>query len=142
MQSSQTVASLIHQVGRLEQELLAQRLKASGVTPDQARALRYVALHAGTNQRALGQALKRQPASLSNLLKGLIKRGWLDRQVAPGNDREKQLRLSTVGQAQLSQIDQSFTELNGVVEQSLTDSEVAQLQALLLKVHDDWEGRH
>ncbi|AVK60575.1 MarR family transcriptional regulator [Lactobacillus sp. CBA3605] len=134
MQTQPSLASLIYQIAKLEEQQLSRQLKQWRINPEQARTLTYIHHHPGTNQRAVGDHLNRQAASTSNLLKGLSQRQLIERRSAPANDREKQLFLTVTGTALSQKIKLSFAALDQRVQGGLTTAQQTQLQAPLLQV--------
>jgi len=108
----------------------AQSWRATGtpaLPPTQAAVLRMLqAAPAGLRARRLAERLSVSPASLSDTLRALERKGWLDRQVDPDDRRAARLRLNAEGQAlarRLAAPEQGLAALMG----ELDDSDVGAL---------------
>ena len=134
MQQGDTTSHWLYQANQTQQVYLNTQLKQLGLTPDQARVLDFIAAHPQTNQRAVSLYLSRQAASTSNLIKGLRQRGWVDQHLSPTSERERQLVLTSSGEALTMQIAAAFNALQQQVAAALTPTESQQLTQLLQKL--------
>lgn len=119
MKNNHTVSSMIHQIARLENQFINEKIREINLNPNQAQALDYIRDHPGTSQQPIAKFLGRGAASVSNLIKGLEQRHLLGKQQNAHNDREKQLFLTTYGEQAALQIAATFDLLNKEIEQHL-----------------------
>lgn len=82
-------------------------------------------------QRDIAHFLNRQEASVTNLLKGLVRRNLIVRTIPVENERTKLLSLTEAGANLVGNIQKSFTQMNVLLEESLSDAEATKLTQLL-----------
>ncbi|GAW99888.1 MarR family winged helix-turn-helix transcriptional regulator [Secundilactobacillus mixtipabuli] len=129
--NSKTTASLIHRIASFETQYLNQRLRSIDLNSDQARAINYISSHPNSMQRDIAHYLNRQEASVTNLLKGLVRRNLIVRTIPAENERTKLLSLTQAGADLVANIQQAFTQMNGLLEEPLSDAEATKLTQLL-----------
>lgn len=129
-----TSASLIHQIASFETQNLNHQLKDLNLNSDQARTIYYISNHPNSMQREIAHYLHRQEASVTNLLKGLVRRGYVIRTIPSENERTKLLSLTEDGQTVVTQIEIAFSRLNDEIESPLSDAEVAKFIEYMNKI--------
>lgn len=129
--NSKTTASLIHRIASFETQYLNQQLRSIDLNSDQARAINYISSHPNSMQRDIAHYLNRQEASVTNLLKGLVRRNLIVRTIPAENERTKLLSLTQAGADLVANIQQAFTQMNGLLEEPLSDAEATKLTQLL-----------
>lgn len=92
----------------------------------------------GMTQKELGEHLGIRPASVSELLMKLERKGLVLREKDEQDRRSIQVRLTEAGLASLAQPEDAPSD----PFQALSGEEQAQLQALLTKLLADWEQRY
>lgn len=129
--NTKTTASLIHRIASFETQYLNQELRSLDLNSDQARAINFIAGHPNSMQRDIAHFLNRQEASVTNLLKGLVRRNLIVRTIPVENERTKLLSLTEAGANLVGNIQKSFTQMNVLLEESLSDAEATKLTQLL-----------
>ncbi|MCD8332329.1 MAG: MarR family transcriptional regulator [Oscillospiraceae bacterium] len=90
-------------------------------------------------QKELAEAMNVMPASLSELLQKLERKGFITRSKDPEDHRFTRVRLTEAGRAALNRERQVQTE---DPFSALTDEEQRELGRLLVKLLGDWENRY
>ncbi|MGF2385148.1 MarR family winged helix-turn-helix transcriptional regulator [Lentilactobacillus otakiensis] len=119
MKDHNSFSSIIHQIAKLEENLINQQLHELNLNSDQPYALRYIGDLPGTNQRTIASALGRSAASVSNVLKGLEARKLIEKHLNPDNDREKQIALTSLGLKTVKNVVRAFDVLDEKVDGAL-----------------------
>ncbi|KRM77580.1 MarR family winged helix-turn-helix transcriptional regulator [Secundilactobacillus collinoides] len=133
--NNHSAAALIHQINSRETAYINGQFRALSLNSEQGRVIAYVARHPQCKQRDVAHYLNRQEASVTNLVKGLVKRNLLSREVPVENERTKLLSLTAEGQELVVKIDAAFNRLQAFVDNSLTATERVTLESILEKVN-------
>ncbi|MTV83172.1 MarR family winged helix-turn-helix transcriptional regulator [Secundilactobacillus folii] len=132
--NSKNTASLVHRIASFETQYLNKKLRSLDLNSDQGRSINFIANHPDSMQRDVARYLNRQEASVTNLLKGLVKRNLIVRTIPLTNERTKLLSLTKEGTALVPQIQEVFEQLNSLLEAPLSDAEATKLTQLLNNV--------
>lgn len=127
-------AFLLSQVGSRSAQEFGRLLAPLGLTPADAGILRLIGRSRGMSQQALSQALNMHASRLVALIDELESRGLVVREVHPSDRRLYSLSLTEKGAEVLSSIRTVADEHNRLMCAALTKSEIATLQAFLLKI--------
>lgn len=100
--------------------------------------LALIARHPGITQKALSELLGIQPASVSELLTKLERKGLILREKYEQDRRSIRLQLTQEGQRILDTPEEAITD----PFQALTEEEQEQLRSLLEKLLADWHRRY
>ena len=100
--------------------------------------LTAIAQHSGITQKELGEKLGIQPASVSELLIKLERKGLVERKKSEQDRRSIQVQLTEVGRQLLT----ASVEEHSDPFQALSLQEQEQLRFLLEKLLTDWEQRY
>ena len=92
-------------------------------------------------QRDIAHYLNRQEASVTNLLKGLVRRNLIVRTIPLENERTKLLSLTQAGADLVESIQKSFTQMNILLEDPLSDAEATKLTQLLNTVQKEIDAQ-
>ncbi|MCH3921624.1 MarR family winged helix-turn-helix transcriptional regulator [Limosilactobacillus sp.] len=106
----------IYLVGQMENKYILTKLKELQLTADTATIISFVNDHPGTRQKEINQALNKQAATVTNMIKRLEKRNLMIRRVDPENSREKQCFLLKDGLEIVDKIDQSTADVNALLK--------------------------
>jgi len=131
---TKTTSSLIHYIASFETQHLNQKLRLLDLNTDQARTINFIANHPDSMQRDVARYLHRQEASVTNLLKGLVRRNLVVRTIPVENERTKLLSLTQAGTDLVEKIQASFTQINATLEDPLSDADATKLTELLYVV--------
>ena len=139
--NTKTTASLIHRIASFETQYLNQQLRSLDLNSDQARAINFISSHPNSMQRDIAHYLNRQEASVTNLLKGLVRRNLIVRTIPLENERTKLLSLTQAGADLVESIQKSFTQMNILLEDPLSDAEATKLTQLLNTVQKEIDAQ-
>lgn len=129
-----TLSENIYLVNLMQQEFIDTRLKKIGLTAHQARALNYIGFNPGVIQKKLANYLGKQDATVTNILKVLEKKVYIERKIPVDNERQKNLFLTEQGLELTQEIRKIFDDLNQHVIDGLAEDEQVQLKKLLKKI--------
>ncbi|CAM4113391.1 MarR family winged helix-turn-helix transcriptional regulator [Listeria booriae] len=88
----------------------------------------------GVIQKDLATQFNRKGASITSMLQGLEKKGYIKRVVPENNERQKNIYVLEKGVALIEEFQDVFAEIEGNITKGLTKTEAEQLKALLTKV--------
>lgn len=110
-----------------------EALRPLGLTPTQFTILQALSLTGSVPQGKLGEILAMDSTTLTRTLNIMARHGWVEK--LPGNDRrERQLRLSQPGQAQLNHALPVWQKVQARLRRQLGDDPWQALLALTNKV--------
>ncbi|PEJ46716.1 MarR family transcriptional regulator [Bacillus sp. AFS017336] len=117
-------------------EKLTNRTKELEVNPQQGRMISYIAQHQdqGIIQKDLADAFNRRGASITSMLQGLEKNGYIERKIQADNERQKQIFVLEKGKAIVDQINEMFSSAEVELIECLTEEEKAEFLRLLKKI--------
>jgi DNA-binding MarR family transcriptional regulator len=130
-------AFLLAQVGAHAAAKFGERLQTIGLSPAHAGVLRFVQTSEGVTQQALGGALQVLPSRLVILIDELEARGLLERRDNPHDRRSYALFLTDKGRETFKTIGRLAREHQDALCAALTETERAQLAALLERIAAD-----
>ncbi|MCP1135738.1 MarR family transcriptional regulator [Paenibacillus polysaccharolyticus] len=110
-----------------------------GLNAQQGRVIGYIYEHQdeGLIQKNLADAFNRRDATITSMLKGLEKNGYIVRKIPADNERQKNLYVLPKGEQVIQDIEQMFATVENEIVKSLTDEEQATLMRLLTKVNQN-----
>jgi DNA-binding MarR family transcriptional regulator len=111
------------------------RMAQFGLRPVEFSVMTLIGHNAGITARQLCAALDLQPPNLVGMLKGLEKRGLLEKREHPSDRRAQGLHLTAEGAATLERAQETALELEIEATPSLTQVERLTLNRLLRKVY-------
>ncbi|WP_409464598.1 MarR family winged helix-turn-helix transcriptional regulator [Amycolatopsis sp. GA6-003] len=109
-------------------------IRERGLSHEQSAALVYLVANPGAIQRDLAQMSRTSAASVSSLLRGLERRGLVERRTEPGNERSKRVYATPAGSDLIAGFDTAMTAVEETILAPLDQPERAALQALLAKI--------
>ncbi|GAA5105889.1 MarR family winged helix-turn-helix transcriptional regulator [Nocardia iowensis] len=112
-------------------------IRERGLTHEQSAALVYLVRNPGVIQRDIAQMSRTSAASVSSLLQGLERRGFVERRTEPGNERSKRVYATPAGSELIAGFDTAMTGVEETILAPLDQAERATLQALLTKIAAD-----
>ncbi|PKZ21130.1 MarR family transcriptional regulator [Aerococcus sanguinicola] len=133
-----TISHLIFQLANLQKKYLFERLKEVDLNPIQAQTLHYIYREAGPIQRSLATYLGKHEATISNILNVLEDRGYLYRQTASDNSRQKQIFLTASGHKQVEKINGIFKDLEAELCSDLSKEDRAKVLQVLTDQRDQF----
>ena len=110
-----------------------------GLNAQQGRVIGYIYEHQdeGLIQKNLADVFNRRDATITSMLKGLEKNGYIVRKIPANNERQKNLYVLPKGEQVIQDIEQMFATVENEIVKSLTDEEQATLMRLLTKVNQN-----
>jgi MarR family transcriptional repressor of mepA len=114
-----------------------EKINELGLNAQQGRMISYIYEHQdrGLIQNDLAKAFQRRGASITSMLQGLEKKGYIERKIPADNERQKNIYCLPKGAELIEAFDQAFGEVEKKVVQSLTEAEKQTLRELLTKVN-------
>jgi len=124
------------QMGRLHKAILAERLKAIGITYGQIGFIMQVLRHPGRSQDQLSLVLSVDKGATARAVAKLVKEGFLYREENPENKRQKLVYPTDKAVAMRDDLHKVLMESNSTMLSGLTADETKQLVELMTKVID------
>lgn len=111
-------------------------LEGLELSPQQGQMLSYIYMfqEEGIIQNDLAKRFSRTGASISSMLQGLEKKGYVRRVVPKGNERQKRVYVTPKAEPLISGFDRIFVELEQRITEGMTTEEADMLNTLLEKV--------
>lgn len=111
-------------------------LRSLDITGQQSQALHEIALKPGITNHELEHQLLIEKSSVTSLMNGMEKRGWIIRNCHPEDARMKQNTLTTLGEQKHHQAQQIVNEVKSRSTDILTIEELEHLKIMLNKLID------
>jgi MarR family transcriptional repressor of mepA len=112
------------------------KLATYGLNSQQGRMISYIAEHEdnGLIQKDLEKVFLRRGASITSMVQGLEKRGYVERRISPNDERQKLLYVTRKGKDLIEEFECFFEEIEKSITSSLTREETKEFFRLLMKV--------
>ena len=113
-----------------------EKVKKLGLNSQQGRMIGYIYEHQdiGIIQKDLARAFQRTEASITSMLQGLEKKGYIERRIPKENERQKNIHVLPKGAELIEDFNKLVVEAEENIIANLTEQEKETLLALLLKV--------
>jgi DNA-binding MarR family transcriptional regulator len=131
---------LLARHGRVMNVRLRQALSVAGLSPGHGSLLARLARDGATSQQALLEALAVDPSGLVAILNDLERDGLVERRRDPADRRRHIVEITRAGCAAAADVERAITEVEQDAFAQLDENEVAQLRALLARVHSRSDG--
>ncbi|MBU5365388.1 MarR family transcriptional regulator [Enterococcus devriesei] len=117
-------------------ESMKDRAESLGVSPQQARMIAYIAQNEdkGLIQKDLAEVFQRRGASITSMLQGLEKKGYIERRIPADNERQKNIYVLPKGKAIVNETNEAFYAAEKELVKALDPEEVQALTELLRKI--------
>jgi len=117
-------------------ESMELRIKDLDISQQQGRMIAYIAQNEdkGLIQKDLAQVFQRRDASITSMLQGLEKKGYIERRIPKNNERQKNIYVLPKGKALIDQTNEAFYAAEKELVQALNAEEVEELTRLLRKI--------
>ncbi len=114
-----------------------EKINELGLNAQQGRMISYIYEHQdkGLIQNDLAEAFNRRGASITSMLQGLEKKGYIERKIPANNERQKNIYVLPKGAELIEAFDQAFRAVEKESIQSLTEEEQQTLKELLIKIN-------
>lgn len=129
-------SDLIRDIGMKIRGMANTRLSELGLNAQQGQMMGYIFENQdnGVIQKDLADHFNRTGASITSMLKGLEKKGYLKRVIPQDNERQKKLFLLKKGTDLVEEFNTIFSEVENSITRGLTEEESASFMKLLIKV--------
>ncbi|MFC3746905.1 MarR family winged helix-turn-helix transcriptional regulator [Paenibacillus sp. GCM10012306] len=115
-----------------------ESIKELGLNSQQGKMIGYIYEHQdkGLIQKDLSDHFHVRGASITSMLQGLEKKGYIERKIPAHNERQKNIYVLPKGIALIEAFEQSFQQVEAEIIQSLSEDERQTFKELLKKVND------
>ncbi|MFF2015436.1 MULTISPECIES: MarR family winged helix-turn-helix transcriptional regulator [Paenibacillus] len=116
-----------------------ESIKELGLNSQQGKMIGYIYEHQdkGLIQKDLSDRFHVRGASITSMLQGLEKKGYIERKIPAHNERQKNIYVLPKGVALIEAFEQSFQQVEAEIIQSLSEDERQTFKALLKKVNEN-----
>ncbi|XUC76600.1 hypothetical protein IGI84_003054 [Enterococcus sp. DIV0008] len=130
------VSNLMRSIMNKSRESMELRIKDLDISQQQGRMIAYIAQNEdkGLIQKDLAQVFQRRDASITSMLQGLEKKGYIERRIPKNNERQKNIYVLPKGKALIDQTNEAFYAAEKELVQALNAAEVEELTRLLRKI--------
>ncbi|WP_059050521.1 MarR family winged helix-turn-helix transcriptional regulator [Paenibacillus senegalimassiliensis] len=113
-----------------------ERMKNLEVNNQQGRMICYIHDHQdqGLIQKDLAEAFRRRGASITSMLQGLERKGYIERKIPADNERQKNIYVLPKGERIVAEIGEHFQATEANLTQALTEQERKEFMRLLSKI--------
>ncbi|WP_438496619.1 MarR family winged helix-turn-helix transcriptional regulator [Paenibacillus sp. IHBB 3054] len=131
-------SDLIREIGLKIRGMANVRLSELGLNAQQGQMMGYIFEHQdkGVIQKDLAERFNRKGATITSMLQGLEKKGYIKRVIPEDNERQKKIYLLKKGADLVEEFHDIFMEVEQCVTQGLTEEESAAFLKLLIKVKE------
>ncbi|SCY37139.1 transcriptional regulator, MarR family [Paenibacillus polysaccharolyticus] len=139
MRENTPYSDLFQTIGIKIKRKADEQVNELGLNAQQGRIIGYIYEHQdeGLIQKNLADVFNRRDATITSMLKGLEKNGYIVRKIPADNERQKNLYVLPKGEQVIQDIEQMFATVENEIVKSLTDEEQATLMRLLTKVNQN-----
>lgn len=115
-----------------------EKVNKLGLNSQQGRMIGYIYEHqdSGIIQKDLADVFQRTGASITSMLQGLERKGYIERRIPEGNERQKNIYVMPKGVALIEEFNKSFAEVENSITANLTEEEKVDFLSLLAKVNN------
>ena len=130
------ISNLLRSIMNKSRESMEQRVKDMDISPQQGRMISYIVQNEdkGLIQKDLAEVFQRRGASITSLLQGLEKKGYIERRIPENNERQKNIFVLPKGKALVEETNEAFYAAEKELVHALNEEEVQQLTELLRKI--------
>lgn len=132
-------SDLIRSIGLKTKFIADKKINELGLNSQQGRMIGYIYEHQdeGIIQKDLADAFQRKGASITSMLQGLEKKGYIDRRIPKDNERQKNIYVLPKGVALINDFNKIFSEVEENITKNLSKEEKESLLSLLMKVNSN-----
>jgi len=139
-ESARQIIGRILWMSRQHRQRVAQRLEKIDLGGGEAPILMQLSFHGEMNQRELAEHIGVTPATVSQSLKAMVKKGLVERFEDETDARVFRLKLTGLGMEKRREAEQVFAQVDQEILSTLDISEQDQLAGLLLKLETYMRG--
>ncbi|GIO32066.1 MULTISPECIES: MarR family winged helix-turn-helix transcriptional regulator [Paenibacillus] len=132
-----TFSNLFQMIGLKLKRKADESIQELGLNAQQGRMISYIAQHQdkGLIQKDLAQAFQRREASITSMLQGLEKKGYVERKIPADNERQKNIYVLPKGEELIDAFEGAFANVENEIIQALSAEEQETLLKLLSKIN-------
>jgi DNA-binding MarR family transcriptional regulator len=129
-------SNLIREIGMKIKSTADTRLNELGLNSQQGRMIGYIFEHQekGVIQKDLAEVFNRKGASITSMLQGLEKKGYIERVISENDERQKRIFVLEKGALLVEEFNEIFSEVEASITKALSPEETEALHSLLKKV--------
>lgn len=112
-------------------------MKKLGINAAQGRTLSYIHKHQndGLIQKDIADAFNKKSATITSMLQGLEKKGYIERRIQKDNERQKNIYLLEKGEKLIEDANTIFSNVTDEVSNIITREEEEELNKILSKIN-------
>lgn len=131
--------NLFQSIGLKVKRKADENINELGLNAQQGRMISYISEHQeeGLIQKNVAQHFNRRDATITSMLKGLEKNGYIQRKIQSDNERQKNLYVLPKGQELIQDFERVFAQVEQEIVSALTPEEQQSLLKLLTKVNQN-----
>lgn len=129
-------SDLIREIGMKIKSTADGRLNELGLNSQQGRMIGYIFENqeTGVIQKDLADEFNRKGASITSMLQGLEKKGYIKRVIPENDERQKSIFVLEKGALLVEEFNDIFLEVENSITKTLSQEEAETLKSLLQKV--------
>ncbi|MHA6528865.1 MarR family winged helix-turn-helix transcriptional regulator [Paenibacillus sp. BAC0078] len=137
--SNTPYSNLIREIGLKQKRIGDARLMELGLNSQQGQMIGYIFENQdkGLIQKDLAEHFNRKEASITSMLQGLEKKGYITRVIPKDNERQKKIYLLDKAVVLVDEFNEIFTEVEKSITKGLSAEEAETLMNLLMKVNSN-----
>ena len=124
----------------LFQKAFLASVKETDLTPGQPKILDYLLYHDGTVQKEIASACHIEPATMTSVLFGMEKKGFILRKNLNGNRRSIYIYLTDKGRSLAKQVESAFKTMEEKTLKDFCKEEKEMLTAFLMRMSKNIQG--
>jgi len=131
-------SDLIRSIGMRIRSMANTRLSELELNAQQGQMMGYIFEHQdkGIIQKDLAEHFDRKGATITSMLQGLEKKGYIKRVIPEDNERQKKIYLLKKGTDLVEEFNKIFMDVEKNITQGLTEAESETFMKLLIKVKE------
>lgn len=123
------------------QKRIFSSLKSLDLTLGQPKVLEYLSKHDGAIQKDIANGCYIEPASLSNILNGMEKKGLIQRKSNNENRRNVYIFMTEKGKELCQAVKQEIAQANSEALKGFSTEDISTLQNYLSKIKENMEAK-
>ncbi|MCI8634091.1 MAG: MarR family transcriptional regulator [Eubacterium sp.] len=124
----------------LIQKAFLAAIKETGLTPGQPKILDYLLYHDGAVQKEIASACHIEPATITSVLFGMEKKGFILRKNLNGNRRSIYIYLTDKGRSLAKQVESAFRIIEEKALLDFSKDEKEMFTAFLMRMSQNIQG--
>ena len=119
------------------QKALVSSVKDTGLTPGQPKILDYLLHHDGAIQKEIAMFCHIEPASLTTILNGMEKKGYIERKSVENNRRSLHVYLTKTGREYADRLNLEFAKIESKALKGFSETSKQHLYDLLGRIYQN-----